>query len=101
MIIINLAGDPIYAATRNYIIAVNTFNDFRGDEESDEHYELEQTFFDAQDVWWHTVPTTPEGVKAKIAHFLNLRPVSEYGVSDKGLTSFLATITKAVDILAR
>jgi hypothetical protein len=101
MTVISLASDPIYAAIRNYIAAVNTFNDFRGDEESNEHYELEQAFFDSQDVWWHTVPTTREGVKAKIAHFLNLRPVSMFGVTDEGLTSFLATITKAVDIIGR
>jgi hypothetical protein len=67
MTVISLAGDPVWAATRNYIAAANALDDF-GFDGSDEFYEIEQSFFDAQPEWWHTVPTTPEGVKTKIAH---------------------------------
>jgi hypothetical protein len=48
---------------------LSALNNYRGLEDA-EWLRLENTFFVAQDEFWRTVPTTPDGIKAKINAFL-------------------------------
>ena len=95
MTIISLADDPVYGAIRRYRAAVKIFNDYRGPE-NHEHLRLENAFFAAQDEFWHVVPTTPEGVKAKIGVFLN---ETTPGTTTEAMKSFLDTLYKAACVI--
>jgi hypothetical protein len=87
--------DPVYAAIRQYRMAVAAFNNYRGPED-DYYYELEDAFFNAQDEFWHSVPTTPEGVKAKISVFLN---ETTEGTTEEAMKDFLDTLYKAACLI--
>jgi hypothetical protein len=84
--------DPVYAVIGRYRTAIAAFNNYRGPEDGDYYYELEEDFFDAQEEFWHSVPTTPEGVKTKISVFLN---ETTEGTTEEALKDFLDTLYKA------
>ena len=65
MSVVDLAGDPAFAAIRQYRAADNAWTRYSrsgGDENGDEYFELEDDFFAAQDEFWRVVPTTADGV---------------------------------------
>ena len=57
--VINLNADPAFAIIRNYKAAVAAFNAYHGPDDDEENKKLEQALHEAQDEFYHVVPTTP------------------------------------------
>jgi hypothetical protein len=95
--IVSLADDPVYDAIRQYRAAGNALDNYAGGGTAFEYARLEQTFFDTQAAFLDCIPTTGDGLRVKIAAFLD-SPASV--VSGEGLRPFLDTLYQAARLMA-
>ena len=95
--LINLSADPALATIRKYKAAVAAFNAYQGADADEENKKLERAFHAAEDEFYAAVPTTPEGLRTKIAVFLD---VCCDPAEAAGLKGFFDTLYKSVCIIA-